>query len=841
MESQPLRQLAHALAAGLVFTLSVHAETLAYWPFDTFSDGETAAAVGGAPMTLQSAGTGTDFAVTTETAVETIPNPDGSPGFQGDSLASRGALTAPGKQGVNRHLATATGTNILHLNHNAWTVEGWIRCHDEEPQGFGHVILTTRDQPAWSGLTLKVDRPPRMGRGRRLSCLFEVRSQGDGETDATFTVMTDGILHPGTWHHMALVWDATGDQPPTATLFVDGIQAAQAFAPPHFDAATADRHAIDRLHLGGRLGSAANSFAGDLDEFRISRGALHPRDMLLAPRRTGPLPRLHRMATPRDLHPAAPRASDVLMRALRWRPIHERDPHDTMQTMDAFHVTGLVWAYIHDPEIIAEILASGRFFQGAVTNSLATIRDLLGLGRNAGPEETAEFVLRYGCKSLDGSPNEQPWKRHWPNPFARNSGCCSNPEFAQLYVRALQTYLSAGATMIQRDEGGGNAERPNYGGCFCDHCMSGFRLFLKERLEPAELAELGIANPDTFDYRHRLHAEGAPVGDAFARWNGGRLQHLFQAYQHRISVKFMAETRAALQAAAGFPVPMSCNNGVRSFDEVMEQFDWFFGELSRSHATPENLYRTAAMAAGMGRLQIVTMPKKGEHSLYDTADGWQRHTRQTIATSYAVGGLCMVPWDVYMPDTIAEDRQRTSTPRYFGKPDEYADLFAFIRANSRLLDGYEDAAAIGPGLLDPRWGQTPPVALPASDEVYAFLRARPDDAEAPVAVHLIDWRDQPAPLVLHLRTECFFPGKDLLLTLHTPVPYDQSQHSKAHAEAQRLRQLPAGEPEPLGPRQASAYAALSQSEDLPSSIEGPWHKVSIPALAPWAILTVTPR
>jgi len=329
------------------------------------------------------------------------------------------------------------------------------------------------------------------------------------------------------------------------------------------------------------------------------------------------------------------------------------------------------------------------------------------------------------------------------------------------------------------------------------------------------------------------------VGDKFSRWNGGRLQQLFRQYQHHVSLGFMARTRDALDGAAGFPVAMSCNNGVRIFDEITQQFDWFFGELSRDHATPATLYSTAAMATRLDRRQIVTMPKKGAHSTYSDPDGWERHTRQTIATSYGVGGVCMVPWDVYMPNAISKDRRRSATPRYFGEPQDYADLFGFIRANTIFLDGYEDAAAIGPGMFETRWGRRFPVTIGGANDVHAFVRAKPRDETAPVVVHLVDWRDASQPVTLRLRTEAFFADTIPNVTLHTPAPYDPAQHKAAEAEAQRLRQAGGPVGGPLGPQQAQAYTALSQAQALESAIDGPHTVVEIPALTPWGIVVLS--
>ncbi|MBN2448841.1 MAG: LamG domain-containing protein, partial [Lentisphaeria bacterium] len=639
-----IRRILALLLAAAGNTSPLPGATVAYWEFDAYGNGSTAAAVGGPAMDLRSAGAGADFARLEEPALSPLPSPDGTVGFVGDARANAACLRSPGNAIENRYLETAPGTNLLRLHDRAWTVEGWIRCHGDEPDGFGDVILTTRDEPLWCGVTLLVLAPHRAGEGRRLHAYFEVKANAAEDPAAVFSVSTAEVLQPGRWHHIALVWNGRGEHPPTASLLVDGTGAARAEAPRTFDAAAADRYTLDCLRLGARKGSEKNSFAGDMDEFRISDTALQPMDMLLFPERTGPLPRVCQVAAPRRLHPRTPRAGDVLMRTLRWYPAATGDRLSTLQAMDAFHVTGLVWSYIHDPEVIAQVRANGRFFQGAVTNSLSTMRDLLGLPGKADDAETREFIARYGCQSLDGSPNEQPWKRHWPNPFSRASGCCSNPDFEALYVQALMTYTDAGAAMIQRDEGDGNASRPHYGGCFCDHCMRGFRDTLARTLPQQELEALGIADIRTFDYRQHLREADAPVGDAFARWDGGELQRLFRDYQHQVSAGFMQRTRRALDRAAGSPVAMSCNNGVREFGEVMRQFDWFFGELARSHATPTDLHRTATLAAALDRLQIVTMPKKGGHSTYDTPGGWEQHTRQTIATSYAVGGICMAPW-----------------------------------------------------------------------------------------------------------------------------------------------------------------------------------------------------
>jgi hypothetical protein len=189
-----------------------------------------------------------------------------------------------------------------------------------------------------------------------------------------------------------------------------------------------------------------------------------------------------------------------------------------------------------------------------------------------------------------------------------------------------------------------------------------------------------------------------------------------------------------------------------------------------------------------------------------------RHTRQTIATVYATGGHIEMPWDTYLPTPDAQ--------RYFGRPENYADLTAFVRAMASVLDGYSDAFATGGDIMDGRWLATlPPLALRTDAVgVHAFARARPGDSSAPVAVHLVDWRDEPQPFALSLRPQAFFGNKPLRLRLYTPVRnYDQAAHEKAF--------------------RSGDYAGLVEKTELAA---GYVNLAEIPALHPWGILVVDP-
>jgi len=525
------------------------------------------------------------------------------------------------------------------------------------------------------------------------------------------------------------------------------------------------------------------------------------------------------LAVPCNRPAGAPKASDVIMRTLRFHPAGKKDAHDTLRAVRQFHVTRLEWAYVDNREQIERIKTAGCLFGGA-----ASAPSYYRQKKEPGWFEKVVIVNRLG------EPIIAPWKRTWNRTLW---GCINNPELERGYVAYLKRYVDAGVQVMQRDEPGANFLATRWGGCFCPHCMQGFRKYLAEKTTPQQRAELGIADLEGFDYAKHLAKQNAPAGDAFGRWKGGRLKELFVDFQTQATIAFHRRTRKALDAYAGRHVAVSCNNGVHRWGPIELEFDWAFGELSYGRARPGVLYEALGEAARHGRIQVVTMPKK---SNYDNPDQWQRRTRRSIATAYACGALCMVPWDVYMPG---------DAPRYFGTPQQYADLFGFIRAAARYLDGYEQAAAVGKEIrpekgdksnlceapsgplrgkldLSPFSGRGAIAAIEGgSGEVLAVVRAKPGEPEAPVVVHLVDWGAEPKPLTLKLRSAGLFGARSVVAELFMPAPYEKRAHETA--------------------AQTRDYAALARSVKLPVAVEGDWTVAKIPALGPWGIVVVRPR
>jgi hypothetical protein len=152
------------------------------------------------------------------------------------------------------------------------------------------------------------------------------------------------------------------------------------------------------------------------------------------------------------------------------------------------------------------------------------------------------------------------------------------------------------------------------------------------------------------------------------------------------------------------------------------------------------------------------------------------------------------------------------------EPEKFADLTGFVRANSDILDGYEEAAVGGYDLQDTRFGEDRPLRIESgSGKLSAFLRAKPSDANAPVVIHLVE-RGQGAPVTLRVPTARFFGQNAVQVKLREPVPYDAALHAKAERNKN--------------------YCSLLRETTLNTTTEGAWTLISVPAPTPWTILVV---
>jgi len=464
-----------------------------------------------------------------------------------------------------------------------------------------------------------------------------------------------------------------------------------------------------------------------------------------------PIP-VYQIAQRRERLPEIPPASAVCFSSRWFHPVNRDDPHDTFKAAEAFHATDFVWTYSLDPKFVGRLRQMGHRVFLAVNSMVPDPPDF-------------RRRLRGRIVDLENRPVTAPWMRSWADPAW---GCANSPEYREGFIEYAVRAVEAGATALQMDDPRMNMAAVAWGACFCPHCMESFRHFLKQRVSKETATEWGIGNLDTFDYRQYLIERKAPVGDAFAKYDGGELKKLFTEFQTQSVGQFFSYVRAEIDRRVGRHIVFSSNNYRGSWEFPYNLFELGMAELPQREATPMTLYERYREAATRGKHQIFTLVPQ-------TADGSEVPiTRRTIAACYALGGHLIVPWDVYTGP---------QKPRYYGKPEDYADLYKFVRDFAQWFDEYEEAAFVFDGFHDERYSGHPPLRVDAT-QVMGVVRAKPQDPAAPVVIHLVSWQDTPSPFVIRIDPRQFPSGvsKHILLLLPGQAPRKITPTEHGNAE-----------------------------------------------------------
>ncbi len=401
------------------------------------------------------------------------------------------------------------------------------------------------------------------------------------------------------------------------------------------------RGRIDSVRIFGRVLSA--------DELRrVYAADSRPRLSLAA--RAGLLPR------PRPLF----KHSDVCFSS---RSIHR----NSIAMFKAFHATRLMWAYSTRPDFIRRCKEAGAATYQAAINSLP------------GHDNTAAH-----CLDLDGKPVVAPWMVAFNRRKPVYWGCNNRPAFMKTSLERARRALQSGADWIQFDDWPLIVSAGGWGGaCFCDDCMAGFRAYLQKRLSSEERVRLKLGDLAAFDYRRYLaaHDHVRTAADYKARRRSLPLREYFEDFQRRSVRRFFIELRRRLNAAAGRVVPLSVNSTFlrpeERFNFLVDIADFLEGEMW--YLDLESLTIACKAAEGLGKPQVFVPKPKNAQTM-----------RMAIAAAYAMGQFMLVPWDMYMGSDAKGVR-----PRYYGTPEQYGDLYRFIRRRAALFDGFENPAGVG--------------------------------------------------------------------------------------------------------------------------------------------------
>ncbi len=379
-------------------------------------------------------------------------------------------------------------------------------------------------------------------------------------------------------------------------------------------------------------------------------------DATLPARPAAAPPTLHSHVLPMERDPAVhlPRRSDVPLSSRWWHPAKPNDPHDTLRDLKAFGATRLEWIFDTKPAHIRQIAEAGCTFIPTINASDNTP------GRP------------YSCKTFDGTLASFSWMNSWTQADGQPTGaCCVNNEvFRAMLAKTIEQVIKDGASGVQFDDWSSNLSLSSgVGDCFCDYCLKKFTAAPGGNYREFLRTQRGVRNTSEYKTYRRTHASD-PLQQAWQQ---------FQATSVRENMQFVKKTLADHPLPGGRRATLSINANLGQVGRSRvaagaDLADYIVGE--GADQTLAGMFINARSAEAVHRPTIFSpFPYK------------MQRTRSHIALQYAMGQLCLVPYDIWM--------RASELPRYFGKPSEYGDLFAFVRANPALFDDAETVATVG--------------------------------------------------------------------------------------------------------------------------------------------------
>ena len=271
-------------------------------------------------------------------------------------------------------------------------------------------------------------------------------------------------------------------------------------------------------------------------------------------------------------------------------------------------------------------------------------------------------------------------------------GCTNHPVYREHLKEKVAKGVSFGTNALHFDDMRGSAWLDN-GGCFCDFCTTAFREHLQAKYTTPELAEMGVRDIDSFNYREVVGSMFVSK-EAFQRAYRNRepipMIQVYESFLYHRASDFLNELAGVAKRVtknSDFPISANTYNMEPRYMIGTEHLDLFVTEVDhQNHDGMEPVF-AYKISDALGKRIILTanavdwgMIKFGGNT--SLVLDW-------IATSYAFGHQFMTPYRQWV---FVNQRQTTN---YMGPTDIFAPIYQFVSQNKDLLDGYEAVAQIG--------------------------------------------------------------------------------------------------------------------------------------------------
>ena len=370
-----------------------------------------------------------------------------------------------------------------------------------------------------------------------------------------------------------------------------------------------------------------------------------------------------------------------------------------MDVYRRYRATGLGWGFLPEPDRrglppdeemmrdVDEARRCGVKFQGRVELDA----DWMGM------IDFDSNFMESTVRDLDNKPAVT-WWAHTYKGHPSYHYCTNAPGYRHYLFYQLERVMAAGTDWLMIDSaiptiGALNAR---YGGCFCAHCLVGFRDYLRENVSPSQLQAYEIDDLDSFDYRQFLLARGVtdasyraeilafpptiPLAQAWFGYHWREVNWLFREFKRRAK-------------AFGEEVPMSSNSPFywAEFMYAVDAHDFYTNEMDYQppevEILPSEPVYTFKLADALGRLLAITgVPRAFEPYRLRDRPG---HIRLWIAQAYTHGHVFMAP-DKMWTIRVSGEPDRW----YHSKPGDYEALYHFVRDYPQLFDDYDALASV---------------------------------------------------------------------------------------------------------------------------------------------------
>jgi hypothetical protein len=279
--------------------------------------------------------------------------------------------------------------------------------------------------------------------------------------------------------------------------------------------------------------------------------------------------------------------------------------------------------------------------------------------RNADGEEVTDILEECAQRDIYGQPCHALWiecpgYEHWNFMMDRN-----NPVWREYLKAIVRIQIDAGVQGVHFDESEVPITSLQYGGCFCDTCMRGFRAYLLERPiedRPDELRDTDLA---TFHYGSWLLERGH---DFKSNRESAPLFFDYLRFQRRNIARYfgeLADYARAYAASTGREIRIS-GNFFHLFDHyyaLEPKVDVIVTEMRNTTYRQPAWYRYAAGFGGPKPVVVVENPYGG--IVPELVEALQRgrgydRFRRSLYEAAALGANMSVPYGAWMGSVIED-------------------------------------------------------------------------------------------------------------------------------------------------------------------------------------------